>query len=223
MKSRFDNFFSDEIFIQEAIELMNPGTKKTAKVKSDVGLSEKDVKELVSKAKTNLINKESANKDIATVLEAKEKIPDVEKLPDVKTLREKETKMPEVAAKTLVIDEEIYSNDLLFATQFSTIVPQAEPTESEIKEKILNELFCEETYKKKIIKKLFHKDEILFKDSVNKLLDINSWNNAIPAIEKLFDQNKVEYYCEEAVKFVDIMQSHFTKTTVYSSQKQQGT
>ena len=73
MKSRFDNFFSDEIFIQEAIELMNPGTKKTAKVKSDVGLSEKDVKELVSKAKTNLINMESANKDIATVLEAKEK------------------------------------------------------------------------------------------------------------------------------------------------------
>lgn len=223
IKSRTDSFFSDEIFIQEAIELMNPGSKKPARVKSDIDMSEKTVKEMVNKAKTNFINKESVNKDVEGIFEPAEKIPDLEKLPDVKSIRETETSMPKVEPKTLVINEEIYSNDLIFEAQFSSIIPQEPSSGKEMREILIYELFCEESYRKKIIKKLFHKNELSFKQTVSNILDLTSWNEVIPVLEKIFTKNKTDLYSEETVKFVDILQGHFTKTTVYSSQKQQGT
>jgi hypothetical protein len=220
IKLKVDRFFSDEIFIQEAIELMKPGAVKTAREKTDVSMTEKEVKELISKAKTKLIDKDTSNKEVAKILEADENLPDVDKLPDVKILREQETKMPENEPRTLVIDEEIYSNDLLFAAEFEAIAPASAPDKKQVMEKLIYELFCEETYKKRILKKLFNKDEALFTESVVKILEPGSWSEAIPEIEKLFKKNKIDFYCEEAVKFVDILQSHFTKTTHYSSQKQ---
>jgi hypothetical protein len=236
IKARVNTFFSDEIFIQETIELMNPVTQKAGKPKSDDGMSEKQVKEIVSKAKTSLINNESLNKDLASIRALEEKAPDVkilpvseanlpdeEKLAGVKTIRESETKMPEVEPKTLVINEEIYSSELLLESQFSSILPQEAPTDAEVREKLLNDLFCEKSYRKKIIKKIFHKNESRFKEEVNKLLSFSSWSDAIPLIEDIFKVNKVNFYSEEAVKFVDILHSHFTRITVYSSQKQQGT
>lgn len=223
IKAGVDSFFSEDIFIQEAIELMNPAKKRGRKPRSEGDLSEKQVKEIVSKAKSNLINKEESNKEVEIILDAKEKIPDVEKLPDVKKLRESETKMPVVETKTLVIEEEIYSDDLLFASQFHTIIPEQPPLDTEIKDKLLNELFCEESYKKRIIKKLFRKDESLFKKTAVQLIELNSWSEAAIELDKIFSMYKIDYYSEEAVKFVDIFQSHFSKTTVYSSQKQQGT
>jgi hypothetical protein len=241
IKARVNVFFSDEIFIQEAIELMNPVTQKAGKPKSDDGMSEKQVKEIVSKAKTSLINNESLNKDLARIraLEKKtveEKTPDVkilpvietnlpveEKLAGVKSIRESDTKMPEVEPKALVINEEIYSSELLLESQFSSILPQEALKDNEVREKLLNDLFCEKSYRKKIIKKIFHKNESRFKEEVNKLLGSSSWSKAIPLIEDIFKINKVNFYSEEAVKFVDILHSHFTRTTVYSSQKQQGT
>lgn len=229
IKAKVDSFFSDEIFIQEAMELMNPGAKKRGRTKmSDVGMSESQVKEIVSKAKTNLISKESSNKDVASILEPSEKAPDEEKLPDVKKLRQSETKMPELDDKTLVIEEEIYSNDLLFASQFSSIIPEPAPSETEVMERILIDLFCEVSYRKKIIKRIFHRNESSFRSSAAKILGVEEWTDAIPLIEEVFRNNKVDIYSEEAVKFVDLLQSHFTKTTgaprsVYSNHKQQGT
>lgn len=223
-KAHVDAFFSDEVFIQEAVDLLRPAVKKqNKKADSDVGMSEKEVRELIHKAKSNLISKDDSNKDVAAALTIKEKVPEIDKLPDVKTLRQAETKIPEVEFKSLAIDEEIYSNDLLFASQFTEIVPRPEPTDAEKKDKITDELFREQSYKKKIIKKLFRKNEASFKQFVYKVIDAASWNDAIPELDRFFKSNKVDLYSEEAVKFVDILQGHFTKSTVYSGQKQQGT
>lgn len=224
IKAKVDDFFSDEIFIQEAMELMNPVVKKRGRPKkSDVEMSDSQVKEIINKAKTNLISKEASNKDVESILEPSEKLPDEEKLPDVKKLRQSKTKMPELEDKTLAIEEEIYSNDLLFASQFSSIVPEPAPTQTDVSEKLLDELFCEESYKKKIIKRVFHRNELSFKTSVFKILGAADWNEAIPLIEEVFKNNRTDIYSEEAVKFVDILQNHFTRTTIYPIHKQQGT
>ncbi len=289
IKAKVNAFFSDEIFIQEAIELMNPVSKRTGKAKSDDGMSEKQVKEIASKAKTSLINNETLNKDLASIRALKEKRSAEEKLPeieppvelktsikitpsneikdeiktpvekktekektkektveaktpevtilpvqektphagektaDVKPIRESETKMPDVEPKTLVINEEIYSSELLLESQFSSVKPEEALTDKGVREKLLIDLFIEKSYRKKIIKKIFHKNETHFKEEVGKLLCCSSWSEAIPVIEDIFKANKVNFYSDAAVRFVDIMQSHFTRTTVYSSQKQQGT
>ena len=224
IKAKVDDFFSDEIFIQEAMELMNPIVKKRGRPKkSDVEMSDSQVKEIINKAKTNLISKEASNKDVESILEPSEKLPDEEKLPDVKKLRQSKTKMPELEDKTLAIEEEIYSNDLLFASQFSSIIPEPAPTVTEVNEKLLGELFCEESYKKKIVKRVFHRNEPSFKTSVVKILGAPDWNEAIPLIEEVFKNNRTDIYSEEAVKFVDILQNHFTRTTIYPIHKQQGT
>ncbi len=228
IKAKVDDFFSDEIFIQEAMELMNPVAKKRGRPKkTEDGMSANQVKEIVNRAKTNLISNEAANKDVAGILEPSETLPNEEKLPDVKKIRQSETKMPGLEDKTLAIEEEIYSNDLLFASQFSSITPEKPKSETQLKEKLLDDLFCEESYRKKIIKRIFHRNEASFRTSVIEILASSGWSEAIPLIESVFNKNRTDIYSEEAVKFVDILQSHFTKTSeepssVYSTRKQQG-
>jgi|GEM_PF-1347117 len=224
IKSRVDNFFSDEIFIQEAIELMKPGTQKS-RTKSDEGLSEEKVKEIVNNAKTNLvnttyiktnlINKEASNKDLEKTLQAKEKLPeiatlpDVSKLPDIKSIREAEIKMPDLKDKKVITDDEIYSDDLLFASQLNDLVPPVPLTDEEVKAKLIDKIFYKESYKKKIIKKIFDKNEILFKSKVSRILDFENWKQASEFVANYYDNSKIDYFSDEAVKFVDLLEAHF--------------
>ncbi|MGH2574629.1 MAG: hypothetical protein ACRDFC_02905, partial [Ignavibacteria bacterium] len=57
--------------------------------------------------------------------------------------------------------------------------------------------------------RLFYKDEMKFIDFVLKLLDITSWTTASEFIDDYFIKNKIDYYSEAAVKFVDAMHEYF--------------
>jgi hypothetical protein len=247
IKKRVDGFFSDEIFIQEALEMMDPETKKSSVPKSDVDVSDDKVKEIITKAKTEsktktdtkaeseakaeikakdidagestdssetkikFISATESNYEVEKILSAEEEIPIEILRINPEDLREQEAKLPEVEKSRLVIDEEIYSDDLIFASQFSDLTPPAQLTEKEIRENLIKDLFCEESYKKKIIKHIFRKNEDSFKETVNDILDLKSWNEAARSIEELFTKQKVNYFSEASVKFVDILQSHFVK------------
>ncbi len=77
---------------------------------------------------------------------------------------------------------------------------------------MLDDLFCETSFRKKIIKKIFSKDEEYFNSEVNKILDKSSWSEAVQILDELFTKRKVNMYSEEAVKLVDIFEGHFNKT-----------
>jgi len=211
IKTRVDNFFSDEIFIQEAIELMNPKTKKSSRRKPDIGVSEKDVKDIVSRAKTGLISKEDSVKEVEKILQPEEEIPEGLLNVNIKIVREQEAKLTEIEKNMIMVDDEIYSDDLIFASKFKDLAPPAQLSEEEKRENLIKDLFCEETYRRKIIKRIFNKNETSFKDSVREILNKHDWGEAVPLIEDLFKIKRVDYLSEEAVKFVDILQSHFYK------------
>lgn len=217
VKKRIDNFFSNEIFIQEVIELMDPENKKLPREESESGVSEEQIKQIISQAKTGLINKDRADKEIEKILKADDEPPQVEiETINIKLIREQEAKIPEIEKRTLVIDDEIYSDELLFASQFNEITPPAFLTDDEKRKRIIEDLFCENSYRKKIIKKIFDKDETDFIKVVNEILDKKSWNEVVIIIDELFKNKKVNFYSEEAVKFVDIFQSHFNRDESYN-------
>lgn len=216
IKKKIDGFFSDEIFIQEAIELMDPENKKLPREDSGTGVSDEQIKQIVHKAKTELINKERADKEIEKILKSdeaqQEDIPEI----NIRLIREQEAKLPEVEKSKLVIDDDIYSNDLLFASQFNEITPPALLTDEEKRKRLIEDLFCESSYRKKIVKKIFDKNEQDFNTTVNELLDKKSWDEAVVYIEDLFKNKKVNFYSEAAVKFVDVFQSHFNMDEPYN-------
>ncbi len=215
IQQRIDRFFTYEIFIQEAIELMKPALKKAEKVEAEI--DENRVKEILSKAKTNLINAESSNKDIKVALETDENAPkpeeiiNVENLQGIKTIRKSEM-VPEStledtpAEKT---EEEIYSEDLILESKLNEAVFAEPDTKEEQKEKLFNELFCEEAYRKKILRKMFNRNETAFKDFVNNLVEESDWKSASLKIDEYFTNMNADYFSEEAVKFVDIMDYYF--------------
>jgi hypothetical protein len=211
IKKRIDSFFSDEIFIQEAIELMDPKTRKSARELTDVGVSDAELRDIITKAKTQLINNRAANEEVEKILLPEEVMPEEPLRVNIEVIREQESKLPEIEKNRLIISEDLYSDDLIFAAQFNDITPPAQLTDKEKRDRLLDDLFCESTYKKRIIKYVFNKDESNFMGSVNLILDLDSWDIAAEKIESIFNKNKVDYYSEEAVKFVDIMQSHFAK------------
>lgn len=211
IKKRIDSFFSDEIFIQEAIELMDPQTRKSARELTDVGVSDAELRDIITKAKTQLINNRAANEEVEKILLPEEVMPEEPLRVNIEVIRERESKLPEIEKNRLIISEDLYSDDLIFAAQFNDITPPVQLTDKEKRDRLLNDLFCESTYKKRIIKYVFNKDESNFMGSVNSILDLDSWDIAAEKIESIFNKNKVDYYSEEAVKFVDIMQSHFAK------------
>jgi hypothetical protein len=210
IKARVDNFFSEEIFIQEAVELMNPETKKAAKQKSDVSGKEQEVKAMLDKAKTT-ISHEKLGKEVEKMLRAEGEIPDEDLNINIKLIREQET--PKLDTPKLVTGGDIYSDDLVFASKINEMNLHEPPTEEDKRETLIKELFCEETYRRKIIKKIFNRSENYFKENVNMILNNSGWNEAAQAIEELYNKNHVDYLSEEAIKFVDIMQSHFAKNT----------
>lgn len=217
IKKRIDVFFSDEIFIQEAIELMNPDNKKLPRVESESGVSEEQIKHIVSKAKTELINRERSDMEIEKILKADDEQPqkDIETI-NIKFIREQEAIIPEIEKSRLVVDNEIYTDDLLFASQFNEIAPPVHLTKDEKRKRIIEDLFCENSYRKKIIKKIFDKDEVDFFETVNRILDKKNWDEVVIYIDELFKNKKVNFYSEEAVKFVDLFQSHFNKDEPYN-------
>jgi len=212
IKTRVDNFFSEEIFIQEAIELMKPPKKRGRPKKIVPAAADKEAKESPEKPKTHIIDKDSSNKDLEKALEPEQKLPDETKIPDVKSIRQREVSIPEVEKKKLAVNEEIYSDDLLFASKFNEIAPaQEQVTDEEYKDKLLRELFGEQNLRKRIIKKIFSKSETSFNNTVKDILSSPKWDDAIPSIDNLFIVNRVNFYSEEAVKFVDVLHTHFTK------------
>ncbi len=269
IKKRVDGFFSDEIFIQEALELMDPETKKASVPKSSIDANDEEVTKIITKAKSDkkakdesnakdkakskdaakvkddpkvteqpkpemeteaiadtkikLISATESNEEVEKILKPEEEIPIEIIRVNIEELREQEAKLPEIEKSRLVIDEEIYSDDLMFASQFSDLTPPAQLTEKEIREKLIKDLFCEESYRKKIIKQIFRKNEDSFKETVNYILNLKSWNEAAAEIEELFAKRKVNYFSEASVKFVDIMQSHFVKDSeVNAVRKEKG-
>ncbi|MBN8584705.1 MAG: hypothetical protein J0M37_06365 [Ignavibacteria bacterium] len=211
IKKKIDGFFSDEIFIQEAVELMDPEVKKTQKDTGDNSISDEEIKKIVSKAKTDFINKENADKEIEKILKADEPLEeDITRL-NITLIREQEAQLPAAEKNTIIIDDEIYSDDLLFASKFSTIKPPAEPDNKEKRKRLIEDLFCETSYRKKIIRKIFSKDEDEFTEKVNLILNKNNWDEAVTEIEALFSSRKIDFYSDAAVKFVDIFQNHFIK------------
>ncbi|MEO8512178.1 MAG: hypothetical protein ABI543_01330 [Ignavibacteria bacterium] len=215
IKKKIDGFFSNEIFIQEAIELMDPENKKLPRSESETGVSDEQIKQIISNAKNELINKDIANKELEKILKTDE--PPQEEIPEIniKLIREQEAKLPEAQKNTIVIDDDIYSNELLFASQFNEITPPVLLTDEEKRKRVIGDLFCERSYKKKIIKRIFDKNETDFLKTVNGILDKKSWEEAVAILEELFKNKKVNFYSEEAVKFVDIFQSHFNKDEPY--------
>jgi len=211
IKKKIDGFFSDEIFIQEVIELIDPENKRLPKETAEDDVTEDQIKQIISKAKTEFINKENADKEIERILKADE--PLNEDIPEIniRLIREQEAKLPEVEKSRLIIDDEIYSDDLLFASQFNEITPPQQVTDEEKRKRLIEDLFCESSYRKKIIKKIFDKDEEIFRENVNRILDKNNWDKAVLFIDTLYRDRKVDFYSDAAVKFVDIFQNHFNK------------
>ncbi len=211
IKKKIDGFFSDEIFIQEVIELIDPENKKLPKEAAEDGITEEQIKQIISKAKTEFINKENADKEIERILKADEPLDEDIPVINIRLIREQEAKLPEVEKSRLIIDDEIYSDDLLFASQFNEITPPQQVTDEEKRKRLIEDLFCESSYRKKIIKKIFDKNEETFRENVNHILDKSTWDDAVLFIDTLYRDRKVNFYSDAAVKFVDIFQNHFNK------------
>ena len=218
IQNRIDRFFSEEIFIQETIELMKPKQKKAREKVSEADIDEK-AKQILSKAKTNLISDESSDKDITKALPADEAVPDSgdimsgEHIIEKKILRKTDLKTEEPNEDKQELGDEIFSKELILQSQLGYEDISKPLIEEEDKEQIFDKLFCEATYRKKILKKIFGNDEDFFREFVNSLLMKKNWENAAKKIDEMFSNKRINYLSDEAVKFVDIMQNHFTGTS----------
>lgn len=214
IKKKIDGFFSDEIFIQEVIELIDPENKKLPREEAEDEITEEQIRQIISKAKTEFINKENADKEIERILKADEPLNEDIPAINIRLIREQEAKLPEVEKSRLVIDDDIYSDDLLFASQFNEITPPQQLTGEEKRNLLIQDLFCESSYRKKIIKKIFGKNEDDFLENINQILDKENWDDAVVLIDDLYRKRKINFYSDAAVKFVDIFQNYFSKNEV---------
>jgi hypothetical protein len=215
LQNRIDSFFSEEIFIQEAVELMKPRLKKTANKETEAEINEK-AKKIISKAKTALINAEASNKDIERALQADSIVPGPEdimsrkKITEIKTIRKADTIQGEIEEKKIELGDELYSHDLILESQLGGAEIPPPPSENKLNEKLFDELFCEQSFRRRILKKVFGRDEKFFREFVYGLLKQESWKKTSMKIDEMFTLKKINYFSEEAVKFVDIMQFYFT-------------
>ncbi len=213
IQQRIDRFFSNEIFIQEAVDLMKPAKKKAETKEEEI--DESRVKEILARVKTNLISAESSNKDIEIALETDENARSPEEIIKEGSFQGAETiRKPDMVpgAKTEETakekaEEEIYSEDLILESKLREVVSSVSEPEEE--EHLFDELFCEESFRKRIMKKIFHRDEAAFREFVKHLVEEKDWKAASMKIDEYFINNNVDYYSEEAVKFVDIMDFYF--------------
>jgi hypothetical protein len=215
IKARIDKFFSDEIFIQEAIELIKPPSKQNVKRKQDDIPDKKKVEEFFKRSKSDLIDPLSSESDIE---QTKIHPAEEEKVTEFRQAEESDVINRMIEDKQF-IKEELHAEELLVTPQDESEPPEI-ITEEQKRLNVLNKLFCEQSYRRKIIRKVFHHDEKLFNETVLKLLGVSDWKNAITMIEEYFDSNKISYFTEEAVKFVDVMQTHFSESDRLSASGQ---
>jgi hypothetical protein len=227
IKQKIDKFFSDEIFIQEAIELIKPFKVKAREKEETEELDEDSLQKFIDSAKSSLLSSDVHDIDISHALnitlktddvagpvedKSSGRLPEKTTLPIIKDITELKAE-PAVDVKLpgteIVLDEKIYSEDLKFQSQLQDAIRPEPPTQEEAKLNRLNEIFCEETYRKKIIKRIFNKDGKKFISSVLTILDYPTWKEASVCIGDLFDKNNIKYFSEEAVKFVDLIENHF--------------
>lgn len=207
IKKRIDSFFAEDIFIQEAMELMKVSEKRPEKAEEEI--DENRVKQILEKAKSTLLNPDASLTDIKKTVGRDDEVQDI-KVTELK--KEDELRIPdEVAEKKLVLDESIYSEDLEFEAAVSEAVPGISLSEEDTFEKDFRQIFSDEKKRKKIIKKIFNKNEIDFKENSLKILRSENWENAAKLIEEIFERNGVNFYSEEAVTFVDLLEAHFIK------------
>lgn len=73
--------------------------------------------------------------------------------------------------------------------------------------------------RKKIIKKLFRKDEAAFNEFINKLNAMSSWKEASHFIDDTFYEMNINPYSKEAITFSDIVYMRFFPKDKYIGQK----
>jgi hypothetical protein len=259
IKKRIDDFFSDEIFIQEAIELLKPVKVKDKAAETEIEeLDDAELKKLIDRAKSSLLSSDTYDKDISKALNITLKTEIITKpaeklepvmahentaveqeatpeksaitepadrlsisistepaekkgiIKDISDLKSEPANNVELLDKKIEMDEKIYSDDLKFQSQLRDAIPDEPVTAEEAKLRRLNEIFCEETFRKRIIKKLFNRNEKKFISTVSSILEFPTWKEASGFIGDYFDRNKIKYFSEESVKFVDLIENHYT-------------
>jgi hypothetical protein len=218
LQNKIDSFFSEEIFIQEAVELMKPKQKKHVIKETEAEINEK-AKKIISDAKTALISAEASNRDIERALQADSIVPGQEDLmsrkniTEIKTIRESDAFPGEIKNRKIELGDELYSHNLILESQLGSTEISRALSENENDEKIFDELFCEQSFRRKILKKIFGGNENFFREFVYGLIRQGNWKKASMKIDEMFISKKINYFSEEAVKFVDIMQYYFTERT----------
>lgn len=214
IKSKVDNFFSEEIFIQEVIDLMKPAAKKKEAPGPEKG--KKAIDRRPEKTGAGLIVEQSSDKDIEIAGQAEIKNEasiqesDYKSVSGPGTIKESglsEDEMPDV--KTITGSENYPDEIIPVYPEDAAEKRQLSP--EEIRAGIIDTLFCEETYRRKIIRKIFRRDENKFREAVSLIIDVSNWKNASLLIAELFDKYGTDYLSEEAVKFVDIIQNYFSE------------
>jgi hypothetical protein len=65
---------------------------------------------------------------------------------------------------------------------------------------------------KTFIKRLFNKDEFLFRDGLDRMNDMTEWHEASKYLQEMFITNDVDPFSEEAILFTDKIQRRFSPT-----------
>jgi hypothetical protein len=209
IKSRIDSFFSNDIFIQEAVDLMKPdfiNPKHTAKQYTEI---DEKVDVFIKQAKEKIINSNQTENDIEKVIADEELNQEI----NIKLVREhtKEDNSKIHNYEKLSFDEKLYSDDLIFETQLPQINTQIENKNKDKFSNIIDELFYKTNYKKKIIKRIFKNNEDNFNSFIKKIIEQNSWQTASELLNDYYYNNKINLFSEEAVNLVDIIESYFKK------------
>lgn len=76
--------------------------------------------------------------------------------------------------------------------------------------------------RKKIIKKLFRKDEAAFNEFINKLNNMSSWKEASHFIDDTFYELNINPYSKEAITFSDIVYMRFFPKDKYIGERLEG-
>lgn len=198
IKKNVDKFFKDDIFIQEAIDLMTP--KYSQAEEEEKVIDEEDIKitEAIKKAREDFLSTESTSEEIEkTQVESESVITIDDEITNV-------TDNSETEKDTESKEDVLYSPELLQATEIQQI-----PTEPKEEMDIVEFLFPNQHRRKKIIKKVFKKEENNFRDFVKSVCNEKTWSDASIKIEDLYNKNKVNFLSTEAIKFVDRIQMHF--------------
>jgi hypothetical protein len=71
---------------------------------------------------------------------------------------------------------------------------------------------------KTFIKKLFHKDELLFREALDRLNLMEDWHDASKYLQEMYITNDVDPFSEEAILFTDKVQRRFLPTVEGSAE-----